>query len=831
MVAVALFGVVVAGLPAQGKSPLLEQAREAWHRGDYPTALPLLIQLRSGPNGAALHREIALMTGEFYAVRELAVDGAALRVSSAGRYVSYQLRSGRQVSPVIRILTTDSPARVVAEVAGRDASFAPDESFAVCLAPDRSHLLVVDLKSGDAKRLRAPKQQKFVAAVTDGDSIVALVGAGEGSEVTQLVEFLREEVAFSSPKTLATTASFKVDLRLVPGARFAVYRRSDRDPLLPRTRGRRGAQRPRQPCVIVDRQTGDETELAADEVAIAAAAPLIAYTQAKGQQTMLYVRALLSTGHIAQKPVLCHTQPGPLAAIQLSPRGGVAVYQARPENNWELFVSQTNGSKTYRLTNEIQHDLNPVFLNETTVMAQIGERRHRRAYAYDLKTMQRTRLFHNNTLRTIAPQYEWQSSQDGRFVMIQAERDGNTVSPERAVYLVDRDQEVSREQLLQRLHEQLAAEQQLRALGERMYAPIDERVRAVAATVKLANVRRYQEQLAACGSRHLTQPGNQKARDLLAKLFGTFGYEPEMPKISSRGQRRSPMGAGGSCNVIARLEGTVNPELVYVLGSHYDSVARGPGADDNATGTAVTLEAARVLAQHPQPATIVFVAFTGEESGLLGSRDFVRVAAENKMRVVGALNNDMLGWANDSRIDNTIRYSNPGIRDVQHNAAMRYSQLVTYDALYFKGTDAAAFYDAWGDIVGGIGSYPVLGNPHYHQATDQLPTINHVQVAATTKTTVATLMLLASSPSRLGGLQVQANADKVMVATWRHSPEKQIRGYEVVFGPVGDAMRHRVEVTSNNAVLKLATAGDQVSVRAINQRGLHGWDWARAIAQ
>ena len=61
---------------------------------------------------------------------------------------------------------------------------------------------------------------------------------------------------------------------------------------------------------------------------------------------------------------------------------------------------------------------------------------------------------------------------------------------------------------------------------------------------------------------------------------------------------------------------------------------------------------------------------------------------------MGALNNDMLGWSNDFRLDNTIRYSNPGIRDVQHNAAIRYSSLITYDALYFKGTDAAAFYES-----------------------------------------------------------------------------------------------------------------------------------------
>ena len=90
------------------------------------------------------------------------------------------------------------------------------------------------------------------------------------------------------------------------------------------------------------------------------------------------------------------------------------------------------------------------------------------------------------------------------------------------------------------------------------------------------------------------------------------------------------------------------------------------------------------------------------------------------MKVVGALNNDMIGWANDDRLDNTIRYSNAGIRDIQHAAAMQFSNLITYDALYYKNTDAAAYYEAYGDIVGGIGSYPVLGNPHYHQSHDLL---------------------------------------------------------------------------------------------------------------
>ena len=143
----------------------------------------------------------------------------------------------------------------------------------------------------------------------------------------------------------------------------------------------------------------------------------------------------------------------------------------------------------------------------------------------------------------------------------------------------------------------------------------------------------------------------------------------------------------------------------------------------------------------------------------------------------------MVGWANDHRLDNTIRYSNPGIRDVQHaRRACSSRNLITYDALYYKSTDAAAYYEAYGDIVGGIGSYPVLGNPHYHQPHDMLDTINHQLVTEVAKTTAATLMLLASSPSRLaepeGGQLPERHRDAVVDAGARSraSPATSWRG-------------------------------------------------------
>lgn len=104
-------------------------------------------------------------------------------------------------------------------------------------------------------------------------------------------------------------------------------------------------------------------------------------------------------------------------------------------------------------------------------------------------------------------------------------------------------------------------------------------------------------------------------------------------------------------NVIATLPGVGDPERVYVVGGHYDSrnstgedgKRAAPGAVDDASGTAVALEACRVLAAHSFPATIVFVAFDGEEQGLVGSGALAKAMASEGRKVDGMLGCDIVG--------------------------------------------------------------------------------------------------------------------------------------------------------------------------------------------
>jgi hypothetical protein len=413
---------------------------------------------------------------------------------------------------------------------------------------------------------------------------------------------------------------------------------------------------------------------------------------------------------------------------------------------------------------------------------------------------------------------------EGDKILITAERDGDTVSAERGIYLMDLSRKVTRQELRARVTANLKAEEALRAKGKRLYASIANDVKAVVAEASVPRVYSYQKVLFDFDSKHITQPGNKLASAYLFDTYKSFGYEPEFQWF----EPRNALG-GRTANVLATLKGTVNPELIYVVSSHYDSVARGPGADDDSSGTAALLETARIMAKHPQPATIIFASFTGEEAGLLGSREFVRRAVASKLQIVGALNNDMIGWANDHRLDNTIRYSNAGIRDIQHNAAMLFTNLITYDALYYKSTDAAAYYEAFGDIVGGIGSYPVLGNPHYHQPHDLLETINHQLVTEVAKTTAATSMLLASSPSRLKDFKVESFVNGMATLSWKPSPEKDVTSYIVAYGPADKPEAQQIKAAKPSATLTNIAPGTIVLVKAVNAKGLEGWDWARVV--
>jgi Peptidase family M28 len=102
-------------------------------------------------------------------------------------------------------------------------------------------------------------------------------------------------------------------------------------------------------------------------------------------------------------------------------------------------------------------------------------------------------------------------------------------------------------------------------------------------------------------------------------------------------------------NVIGVLQGAKKEDEVIIVSAHYDTTPGNPGADDNATGVAAVMEAARVLSGYAFDRTIVFVNFDQEEPGLLGSQVFVFGGGlQASRKIIGAINMDMIGYYSDS---------------------------------------------------------------------------------------------------------------------------------------------------------------------------------------
>ena len=221
-------------------------------------------------------------------------------------------------------------------------------------------------------------------------------------------------------------------------------------------------------------------------------------------------------------------------------------------------------------------------------------------------------------------------------------------------------------------------------------------------------------------------------------------------------------------NVVGNLSGTDLEAGYYVICAHYDAIGvrtRGgwdwrkdpaPGADDNATGVALVLESARILAGHPFPWSIRFIAFSGEELGLWGSRAYASQAVERGERILGVLNFDMVGFNDLSqRLELVTNPASRWLVEQMRQCNRRYGIGLKVDVLEdeFAGlSDHAPFWARGFDAILGIENYlptdsTTAGvrngeyriNTQYHSILDLPDSVNYELVARTTRLTIATL--------------------------------------------------------------------------------------------
>jgi hypothetical protein len=326
-------------------------------------------------------------------------------------------------------------------------------------------------------------------------------------------------------------------------------------------------------------------------------------------------------------------------------------------------------------------------------------------------------------------------------------------------------------------------------------------------------------------------------------------------------------------NVVATLRGSVAPNRVYVITGHYDSRVSdvmnatddAPGADDDASGVAVVMEAARVLSKHDSAATVIFAPVAGEEQGLYGSAHLAQVLKAAGADVQAMFTNDIVGssTADDGTRDpRTIRLFTEGVptsetpeeanirravggendsparqlgrfvRDVADNDATGMHVRVIYRRdRYLRGGDHISFLEQ--GYPAARFTEPNENFAHQHQDIrvengvqfgDLIEFVDFAFMARVCRVNVATMWSAANAPGtpknvRILTAQLTNNTD----LAWDRGTEPDLAGYEVVWRettapewthaiPVGDVTSTSIDMSKDNVFF---------GVRAVNRAGLH----------
>ena len=225
-----------------------------------------------------------------------------------------------------------------------------------------------------------------------------------------------------------------------------------------------------------------------------------------------------------------------------------------------------------------------------------------------------------------------------------------------------------------------------------------------------------------------------KAREFVKKRFTDVGLKP----IGAAYEQVLDMSQLGNphylkiVNFVGMIAGTKKADKYIVITAHYDHLGTRKGtvfngADDNASGTAALFAIASYFKKNPPEHSLIFVAFDGEEKGLVGARHFVRNLPVKKESIVLNINMDMISrndkgelYSSGSRPDTPLR---PALEKVQKSARVKlllgHDDPATGRDDWTNQSDQAAFHAAKIPFI----YFGVEDHKDYHKSTDDFANI------------------------------------------------------------------------------------------------------------
>lgn len=242
-------------------------------------------------------------------------------------------------------------------------------------------------------------------------------------------------------------------------------------------------------------------------------------------------------------------------------------------------------------------------------------------------------------------------------------------------------------------------------------------------------------------SRNKNQPGNALAETYIKQKLQSYGLSTTIQSFSTTGK-----------NVIATQTGTEFPNKKYIICAHFDDMPSGtiaPGADDNASGTAAVIEAARIFSQYSFPFTIIYALWDEEEQGLVGSAYYANQAASTGDSILGVINMDMTAY--DGNNDGVCNVHNRPVG----SSVQLYQKMAEVNSQYginlnivsknpgITASDHASFWDK------GYGAILLIEDdnndfhPYYHTVNDLIQYFNQPYYTRMSKLALGTLASLA----------------------------------------------------------------------------------------
>jgi len=303
------------------------------------------------------------------------------------------------------------------------------------------------------------------------------------------------------------------------------------------------------------------------------------------------------------------------------------------------------------------------------------------------------------------------------------------------------------------------------------------------------NLQGYIQSLQDFQTRYASISNCEQAGDFIYDFFVSLGIEAEKDSFNF-GYIYS------SNNIIGTLPGKVDPSQVVIICAHYDSYSGqpytlAPGADDNASGCAAVMEAARIFKDYDFDFSVKFICFSAEEWGLNGSNDYAQQARQRQEDIIAVINLDMIAYTNflPEDLDIIGNPSSEWLINYFSSMAKTYAILDTLKIVNssFIWSDHSPFWNRGYSAICGIEDANVP-NPYYHTTQDTIDTLNLDFMTEAVKASLATAAELAqpvSSPQTPTGLtswsQVASSlflSRKTVFLSWSDNPNPVI-GYNI----------------------------------------------------